>query len=95
MSRQLRKVYGAIKALDGFVKARNGGSEFLIGDELTIADIAAACMLGMMNMVETQFGLIKWKEEYPELVRWWETLEERESFRETRPVMFDLKEKVV
>ena len=95
MSRQLRKVYGAIKALDGFVKARKGDSEFLISDELTIADIAAACMLGMMNLVETQFGLIKWKEEYPELVRWWETLEERESFRETRPVMFDLKEKVV
>ena len=71
MSRQLRKVYGAIKALDGFVKARNGSSDFLIGDELTIADIAAACMLGMMNMVETQFELIKWKEEYPVLVRWW------------------------
>ena len=95
MSRQLRKVYGAIKALDGFVKASNSASEFLIGDELTIADIAAACMLGMMNMVETQFGLIKWKEDYPKLVRWWETLEERESFRETRPIMFDLKEKVM
>ena len=87
MSRQLRKVYGAIKALDGFVEARNGGSEFLIGDELTIADIAAACMLGMMDMVETQFGLIMWKEEYP--------VEERASFREMGPIMFDLKEKVV
>ena len=76
------------------MKARKTSSDFLIGDELTIADIAAGAMLGMMNMVETQFALIKWKEEYPELVRWWEKLEERESFRETRPVMFDLKEKV-
>ena len=94
LARQLRKVHGAIKAIDEFVKARKTSSDFLIGDELTIADIAAGSMLGMMNMVETQFALIKWKEEYPGLVRWWEKLEERESFRETRPVMFDLKEKV-
>lgn len=94
LSRQLRKVYGAIKAMDELVKARNG-SNFLIGDELTIADIAAGAMLGMMNMVEAQFdGLIKWKEDYPVLVKYWEWLEERESFKETRPVMFDLKEKV-
>lgn len=92
MARQLRKVYGAIKAIDEFVRASESG--FLIGDELTIADIAAGSMLGMMDMVETQFGLIKWKEEYPELLKWWGKLEERESFRETRPVMFDLREKV-
>ncbi|KAL9065775.1 MAG: hypothetical protein Q9161_008000 [Pseudevernia consocians] len=92
MARQLRKVYGAINAIDGFVKASR--SDFLIGHELTIADIAAGSMLGMMNMVETQFGLIKWKEEYPALLEWWEKLEERKSFRETRPVMFDLQEKV-
>ena len=62
MARQLRKVYGAIKAIDGFVKAREGG-DFLIGKQLTIADIAAGSMLGMMDMVETQFGLIQWKAE--------------------------------
>ncbi len=95
MARQLRKVHGAISAIDGFVKARKSGDFFLIGNELTIADIAAGAMLGMMDMVEREFGLIKWKEEYPELVEWWGRLEERESFRETRPVMFDLKEKVV
>ena len=72
----LRKVHGAIKAIDGFVKARDRSSKdgFLIGNELSIADIAAGAMLGMMDMVETQFGLIKWKEEYPELLKWWEKL---------------------
>ena len=80
--------------MDGFVKARRRGSDFLIGDELSIADIAAGAMLGMMDMVESQFGLVQWSEEFPELRKWWEWLEERESFRETRPVMFELSEKV-
>ncbi len=93
MARQLRKVNGAFKALDELVKARNG-SNFLVGGKLTIADIAAGAMLGMMDMVETQFGLIRWKEDYPHLVGYWKWLEERESFKATRPVMFDLKEKV-
>ena len=73
-------------------KSENG--VFLIGKELTIADIAAGAMLGLMNIAETELGLVKWKEDYPELTRWWERLEERPSFRETRPVMFELREKV-
>lgn len=91
-ARQMRKVNGVIKALDEFVKAKKG--DFLVGNELTIADIAAGAYLGMANMVETKFGMIKWKEEYPELVKYWGWLEERESFKETQPVMFELTEKV-
>ena len=95
LSRQLRKVYGAIKAIDQFSKsAASDGRAFLVGNELTIADIAAGAMLGMFDMVETKFQLIKWKEEYPDLVRYWQGLEERESFKATKPVMFDLTEKV-
>lgn len=47
-----------------------------------------------MHMVETHFGLIRWKEDYPDLVEYWKWLEERESFKATNPVMFDLKQKV-
>jgi len=94
-ARQLRKVYGATKALDEFVKKMSGASGFLFGDELTIADIAAGCMLGMLDMVETNFKLIEWKDKYPELRQYWTKLEERESFKETKPYMFNLQEKVV
>lgn len=51
-------------------------------------------MVGMMNMVGSKFGLIQWSEKYPELRKYWERLEERKSFKETQPVMFDLTEKV-
>lgn len=94
LSRQLRKVYGAIKAMDEFVKRSESGGQFLVGKELSVADIAAGAILGMMDMVETKFQLIKWEADYPELKEWWLRLEERPSFKETRPVMFDLTEKV-
>ena len=94
LSRQLRKVYGVIKALDELVKSSPSPSTYLVGGEFTIADIAAGAMLGMFDMVETKFGLIKWKEDYPKLVEYWQGLEKRESFKETKPVMFELKEKV-
>ncbi|KAL9132473.1 MAG: hypothetical protein Q9175_006356, partial [Cornicularia normoerica] len=65
---------------------------FPIGDERTIADITAGCMLGMMmDMVQRHFGLIEWKDEYAELRKWWEKLEGRARFRETRPVIFELR----
>ena len=51
-------------------------------------------MLGMMEMVEREFGIVRWCEEFPELRGYWEMLEKRESFRGTRPVMFELTEKV-
>jgi len=71
-----------------------GPKKFLVGDELTIADIAAGAMLGSMNMVEINFGLVEFKDKYPSLRDYWEWLEERPSFKETTPTLFELTEKV-
>jgi glutathione S-transferase len=92
LDRQLRKVNGVIKAMDKLVKQTEGS--FLVCGEFSVADIAVGAMLGMMDMVETKFGLVHWKEQYPELRKYWEMLEIRASFRETQPVMFELTEKV-
>ena len=93
-ARQLRKVNGVLKAMDELVKKSGGPGRYLVRDEFSIADIAAGAMLGMMNMVETKFGLISWLEHYPELKKYWEMLESRDSFKQTQPVMFELMEKV-
>lgn len=91
-ARQLRKVNGVLKAMDELVK--QSGGRYLVGDEFSIADIAVGSMLGLMNMVETQFGLVKWLEQYPKLKEYWRMLEARDSFQQTQPVMFELTEKV-
>jgi len=92
LDRQLRKVNGVIKAMDELVRRTEG--EFLVSDEFSVADIAVGAMLGMMNMVETKFGLINWRDEYPEAKKYWDRLEARESFKATQPYMFELTEKV-
>ncbi|KAG0652134.1 Glutathione S-transferase U11 [Hyphodiscus hymeniophilus] len=91
-ARQLRKEYGVLKACDDSV--RSSGGKFLVMNEFSVEDIAVGAMLGMMNMVQTKFGIIQWSENYPELKRYWEMLEARESFQQTEPYMFDLTEKV-
>jgi glutathione S-transferase len=78
-ARQLRKVNGVLKVTDELVRENNG--QFLMCNEFSIADIAAGAMLGTMNMVETQFGLVQWLDQYPELRRYWEVLEVRDTFK--------------
>ena len=92
MDRQLRKIEGGFRAFDELVKNRKG--EYLIGDgkTLTIADIAVVCAVSQID-----FGGFKpdWKKAYPELAKWWKAMDEREIFKSTRPVMFDIKRDTV
>ena len=92
-ARQDRKVDGALRAFDEMVKDRkNAGKQYLVGDELTIADIAAVGGVGHVDFSGAREG---WKDKYTSLAPWWEKFNEREGFRETKPVMFDLREKIV
>lgn len=82
--RQERKIVGGFGAFEELVKGK-GGNEYLFGDVLTIADIAVACAVGFVAFN----GALGegWEEKYPKTAAWWRKLDERESFRSTRPVM--------
>ncbi|KAF1942832.1 glutathione S-transferase domain-containing protein [Clathrospora elynae] len=93
IDRQNRKIDGAMRAFDFMVsQRRKEGKEYLVGEELSIADIAVVCTVGFVD-----FGALRprWKDEYVGLKEWFEKLDGRKEFSETRPVMFDLKESVV
>ena len=89
-NRQNRKIGGGMKALAEMVKeVESKGEEYLVANTNTIADIAAASAVGFVDFViqRGDFGEVKeWRGMYPE----W-----RESFKETKPVMFDIKDKIV
>lgn len=79
-----------MKAYAAYVKSANGG--WLIGNTYSIADIAVGCAIEWVDF----FGLeADWKSQYPELAAWWQKLSQRQTFKDTAPVMFDMKDKVV
>ena len=65
------------------------GKEYLVGEGLTIANVAVVCAVTWVEWAEG------WKEREPVLAGWVGGLDERKEFRETRAVMFDLRKRVV
>ncbi|KAK4575386.1 hypothetical protein LTR86_001240 [Recurvomyces mirabilis] len=92
VERQARKVDGGFRAFDQMVREKKG--QWLVGDGkvMTIADIAVVCAVGFLDF---QGARKEWRGQYPELVKWFEGIDERESFASTRPVMFDIQLKSV
>ena len=87
-ARQLRKVEGGLRWLDSEI----GDKQFMLEDRLTLADIAAGSVLGYMTV---RFKEIPWREMYPNLTRYVDTLEERPSFKDTKPYPQNISDKIV
>ena len=87
-SRQRRKVDGGLRQLAQWV----GDKEFLIEDRLTLADIAAGSVLGYLRV---RFQEHPWQENYPNLKRYSDQLEARESFKKTVPKPQEISDKIV
>ncbi|KAF1829545.1 glutathione S-transferase domain-containing protein [Decorospora gaudefroyi] len=93
LERQNRKIDGAMRAFSDMVTKRRGeGKAFLVGEALSLADIAVVCCLGILEFAGVRVG---WREKYGVLGEWWAGLEDLDVFRETRPVAFALREQVV
>lgn len=91
IDRQNRKIDGAMRAFNGFVEATRD-AQFVIGKEISIADIGIVCVVGSVEFLELRPG---WRGQYPVLSSYFDHLDQMPVFQETRPVMFDIKEEVV
>lgn len=87
----MRKADGGLQALATFVD-QSGGGEFLIDNKLTLADIAIASVLGWLSL---RWPDHKWQDKHPQLKKYYDRLEQRETFANTRPKPQSLTDKVV
>jgi len=87
-SRQRRKVDGGLNQLASWV----GDKDFLTEDRFTLADVAAGAVLGYLRI---RFKDRSWQQEYPNLKRYSDRLEARESFMTTIPTPQTIKDKIV
>ncbi|KAK5716197.1 hypothetical protein LTR17_016539 [Elasticomyces elasticus] len=89
-ARQMRKVEGGLRQLNTWVEERQG--QYLIGDRLTIADLAIAAFLCWFAI---RWSKHSWQSTYPNLRQYWQGLEELEHFKTTRPSPQTMKDQVV
>ena len=90
-NRQMRKADGGLQALATWVD-QAGGNEFLIDNKLTLADIAIGSVLGWLSL---RWPDHQWKTTHPRLNKYFEKLDSKPSFANTRPSAQTLTDKVV
>ena len=91
-ARQQRKIDGGFRALANWY-GEDESKEFLVGGQFGLADIAAGSLMGWLK---SKFPDLEWRRQYPKLEKYLDRLEERKSFKESRPGDMDLElEKIV
>ena len=78
LMRQRRKIERGTAAL----ASQLDGKDYFVGGVFTLADIAAVCALGYLNLRLADF---EWRPLHPALAAWFDGISERESFRSTLP----------
>lgn len=87
----MRKIEGGLQALATWVE-QSGSGTYLIGNQLTLADISIGSALGWFTI---RYSDHPWQSQYPKLKKYWDGLEARKSFSTTRPSPQTMKDKIV
>jgi len=87
----MRKVEGGLRQLNTWVE-QNPNSKFMIGDRLTLADLAAGSFLGWFSL---RYSEHEWTKQYPGLKKYHDGLEELDFFKNTRPSAQTMKDQIV
>lgn len=91
MNRHLRKVGGAMREFNSIVKKAKG-KPYVVGDEITIADIGIVCAVGGIDFTGLQ---PEWRKQYSVLSKYFDNLHQLKEFQDTKPVMFNITEEVI
>jgi glutathione S-transferase len=78
LSRQRDKINAGLSALEGFL----GNRAWLVGDSMSLADLAISCHLGF---IVPRAPHLFAQDRFPNLARLWKTMETRESMKKTAP----------
>ncbi len=80
IARQLGKMEAGLKTMSAML----GETPFCAGNHYTLADVAVGCALGWLAF---RFPEIDWRNAHPNLARLMDKLSERQSFKDSVPVL--------
>jgi glutathione S-transferase len=78
VARQMQKVNAGLKSMSSGL----GEAAFCSGNHLTLADISVVCTLGWLSF---RFPEIDWRGDYPNLLKLFDKMSERPSFKDSLP----------
>lgn len=78
IKRQLGKVHAGLQTMSLGLK----DAAYCCGNHYSLADVAVGCTLGWMSF---RFPDIAWRDDYPNLAKFFDKLSERQSFKDTVP----------
>lgn len=84
----MRKVDGGFKALAEWV----GKKQFIIGDRFGHADVAVGSVCGYVDVRLSEYP---WRKNHPDLAKYVDCLNGRQSFKDTVPVPQKITDKIV
>lgn len=88
LARQRRKIDGGLREVARLIGTR----QWAVGERFTLGDIAAGTVCGYVSL---RFPELDWRALYPDLAAYSARIEQRESFRTTRPTPQQITEKIV
>ena len=76
---QEKKIFEGVKYLSNNL----GEKKYFVGNHFNIADVSGFTCLEYLDL---RFPKFKWRDQYPNLETYWNIHQDRESFKETRPI---------
>ena len=79
IKRQEKKIFEGVKYLSTNLKEK----KYFVGDHFNIADVSVFTCLEYLDL---RFPKFKWRDQYTNLLVYWNIHKDRQSFKETKPV---------
>ena len=80
IERQETKIFEDVGYLSGFLQE----NKYFVGNKFNISDVSSFSCLDYLDL---RFSKLQWRNQYPNLKKYWDVHKDRKSFKETKPIV--------
>ena len=80
IERQETKIFEGVGYLSGFLQE----NKYFVGNKFNISDVSSFSCLDYLDL---RFSKLQWRNQYPNLKKYWDVHKDRKSFKETKPIV--------
>jgi len=80
IERQETKIFEGVGYLSSFLQE----NKYFVGNKFNISDVSSFSCLDYLDL---RFSKLQWRNQYPNLKKYWDVHKDRKSFKETKPIV--------